>query len=295
MNHLLIAQTLADRADIPREGLTDVATATGETGFVVQWARDALLDIQTQEEMKWKFLHTEFTKQTKASATLNADVAVDNGLGLVGLPSTAHTFVEDDEVVIVGTTNYDGTYSLDATTSANQIVIAATYVAETFLGSEQAFIKDFEFYVVDGVQTFDVDSFCYYKKSDGANWKVPLKYIEYSEFQKRANDYSTTSDPYLITITPTKRLRIYPAPNDIFVLCADAFLKPQPMSVSTDIPILPDNFHMMIVWKGLMDYAGFEESSAIFRFAAIRYDELNKQLVWQERYERADDRVIRVE
>ena len=294
MNHLLIAQTLADRADIPREGLTDVATATGETGFVVQWSRDALLDIQTQDRLKWKFLHTEFTKQTKASATLNIDVAVDNGGGLVGLPSTAHTFVTADSVVIVGTTNYDGTYSLDATTSANQIVITATYVAETFLGSEQAFIKDFEFYVIDGVQSFDTETFCYYKKSDGANFKTPLRYLEYSEFMQRATDYSTTSDPYLITITPTKRLRIFPAPNDIFVLCADGFLKPQAMAVSADIPILPDNFHMMIVWKGLMDYAGFEESSAIFRFAAIRYDELNAELIWQERYERSDDKVMRI-
>ena len=51
---------------------------------------------------------------------------------------------------------------------------------------------------------------------------------------------------------------------------------------------------MMIVWKGLMDYAGFEESSAIFRFAAIRYDELNAELIWQERYERSDDKVMRI-
>ena len=243
--------------------------------------------------MKWKFLHTEFTKQTKASATLNADVAVNNGGGLVGLPSTAHTFVENDEVVIIGSINYDGTYSIDGTTSSNQIVISASYVEETFLGSEQAFIKDFEFYAVDGVQAFDTDTFCYYRKSEGANYKTPLRFLDYSEFQKKANDYSTTSDPYLITMTPTKRLRIFPAPDDVYVLCADAFAKPQGMSVNADIPILPDNFHMMIVWKGLMDYAGFEESSAIFRFAAIRYDELNAELVWQERYERSEDRVMR--
>jgi hypothetical protein len=41
-----------------------------------------------------------------------------------------------DLVRIQKTNNYDGYYTLDATTSANELVIAKTYAAETFVGDE---------------------------------------------------------------------------------------------------------------------------------------------------------------
>lgn len=295
MDHLLIAQTLADRADVPRDGLVDVATAAGELGLIVQWSRDALLDIQTNEELKWNFLHTEFSKSLKPAKTLNAAVAVDKTGGLSGLPSTAHGYVTGDVVTIIGTTNYDGSYSVHSTTSANEIVVTAVYAAETFSGSEQAFIKDYEYYNADGVQSFDTETFMYYRKSEGSNWKTPLQYLPYDEFKRRSSDYRDTSDPVYITTTPKKSLRIWPAPDSDFIVLADGFLMPQGMAVNADTPILPQNFHMMIVWKALIDYAGFEESSSIFKFAAIKYDAFYEQLVWQERYQRSDERVIRVE
>jgi len=69
--------------------------------------------------------------------TLNAAAAVDKGSGLVGIPITAHSFKIGDETTIAGTTNYDATYTIISFTT-NEIVITATYVAETFAGTETA-------------------------------------------------------------------------------------------------------------------------------------------------------------
>ena len=63
--------------------------------------------------------------------------AVDKGSGLVGIPITAHTFIDNDITTIAGTTNYNGTYTIVSQT-ANEIVITATYVVETFTGAETA-------------------------------------------------------------------------------------------------------------------------------------------------------------
>lgn len=72
-----------------------------------------------------------------SSVNLDVGPAVDKGAGLVGLPSTGHGFVAGQVVRIIGTTNYDGeNFTLDATTSVNELVITATYVAETFAGTE---------------------------------------------------------------------------------------------------------------------------------------------------------------
>jgi hypothetical protein len=61
--------------------------------------------------------------------------AVDKGSGLVGIPLTSHGMGVGAVVTISGTTNYNGTFDIVSKT-ANEFVITATYVAETFAGTE---------------------------------------------------------------------------------------------------------------------------------------------------------------
>lgn len=71
------------------------------------------------------------------TTTIDAGPAVDNGDGTVGIPITGHTFDAGDKVTFTGTTNYNGSFTIVSQT-ANEIVITATYVAETFGGTETA-------------------------------------------------------------------------------------------------------------------------------------------------------------
>jgi hypothetical protein len=73
--------------------------------------------------------------QPAVSDTLDAGPAVDKGGGLVGLPITGHAFLVGQVVTIAGTDHYDGAYAIVSQT-ANEIVITATYTAETFAGTE---------------------------------------------------------------------------------------------------------------------------------------------------------------
>jgi hypothetical protein len=68
--------------------------------------------------------------------TINAGPAVNKGGGKVGVPVTAHGYSTGNGVKIIGTTNYDGYWIVDATSSTNEVVIVVTYVAETFTGSQ---------------------------------------------------------------------------------------------------------------------------------------------------------------
>ena len=65
---------------------------------------------------------------------INNAAAVDKGGGLVGIPLTAQPFATGESVTNTGTVNYNGAYVVDASSSANEVVITATYVAETFDG-----------------------------------------------------------------------------------------------------------------------------------------------------------------
>lgn len=68
--------------------------------------------------------------------TIDAGAAVDKGDGTVGIPVTGHAFISGTDVTISGTTNYNGVKLLDSV-STNEIVITATYVAETFATSDR--------------------------------------------------------------------------------------------------------------------------------------------------------------
>lgn len=84
----------------------------------------------TTSDTDWRF------QSRTTGVTLDAAPAVDKGGGLVGLPSTAHGLSAGNLVELSDTVNYDGEYTLDASTSANELVIPATYQAETFAGTE---------------------------------------------------------------------------------------------------------------------------------------------------------------
>jgi hypothetical protein len=65
---------------------------------------------------------------------IDAAAAVNKGGGLVGIPVTSQPFNTGENVTIYGTVNYNGAYAVNAASSVNEVVIAATYVAETFDG-----------------------------------------------------------------------------------------------------------------------------------------------------------------
>lgn len=63
--------------------------------------------------------------------TLDNEAAVNKGGGLVGIQLDGHGYSAGNRIVIRGTVEYDDVYTVDATTTANEIVVAATYWPET--------------------------------------------------------------------------------------------------------------------------------------------------------------------
>jgi len=75
------------------------------------------------------------TTAQAAAKNIDSGSAVDLGSGLVGIPAAAHGIADGVTVTIAGTTNYNGDHVLHASTTANQLVITATFVSESFSGA----------------------------------------------------------------------------------------------------------------------------------------------------------------
>jgi len=106
------------------------------TDNVVTWS--GLKDSETDEYENGATLTMSLFKKDTLSP--KAEAAVDKGGGKVGIPCTAHGLTSADYIRVEGSINYNDEYSIDGDTTANEIVIVETFVAETFLGMEKIYI-----------------------------------------------------------------------------------------------------------------------------------------------------------
>jgi len=69
--------------------------------------------------------------------------------GFIQVTSTGHNFLDEDEITIIDTDNYDGVYTIESIVDANNFVIPGTFVADDAKG--QAAVEP-AFYIYDGAE-----------------------------------------------------------------------------------------------------------------------------------------------
>lgn len=107
---------------------------------------------------------------TRDADEQNIDInsAVDDSSGFVGIPLTGHNYVDGTFIYIYGTTNYNGTYTVEVGSTVDLILIDATYAAESFDGSEIVVEiqeqEEFDLQVVDDYLKFTTGEAVVYRQ-----------------------------------------------------------------------------------------------------------------------------------
>lgn len=121
------------------------------------------------------------------------------------------------------------------------------------------------------------DSFRSYLTSGGVSGEGFMQWMSWDSFR---NTYligsmrSTTGFPQIMAKKPDTSLIFWPIPNAAYTINGEYFKRPQFMTANTDIPIIPVKFHMIIVWRALMYYAGQNNAPEIFAVAQKEYRRL---------------------
>jgi len=97
--------------------------------------------------------------------------------------------------------------------------------------------------------------------------------FDYSVFR---NNYraSYSGKPTVCTILPNGQLKTNTVPDQAYTLNFDYWTKPVSLSENTDIPSLPEEYHMLIVYKAMQYYAGYENAGEVYQDGRIRYEEM---------------------
>jgi hypothetical protein len=111
--------------------------------------------------------------------------------------------------------------------------------------------------------------------TDGNGAKRDLIYIPYYEWKARFSQSTFTNGvPTWVTDMPDGGLRLTVPPDDTYGVTFDYYSEPIPLVANTDEPGMPERYHMLIVHKAMMYYAGYESAPEVLQDAILRWNPL---------------------
>ena len=125
------------------------------------------------------------------------------------------------------------------------------------------------------------DSFRQYLVSSGFGSEQRLNFMPYDTFRdmyQYATMRTTTQMPVIFTIDPSKNFLLGPIPNDIYTVNGEGYAMPTEMTLDTDRPTMPSQYHMAIVWRALMYYGQYEAASDAYSHGQNEYRRLMNKL-----------------
>lgn len=119
------------------------------------------------------------------------------------------------------------------------------------------------------------NTFRCYTTSVGQSDEQHLIYMPYDQWRNIYDfgaNATQTGRPAHFSVGPDQSVKLGPAPNSTgYTIKADYQKEPSDMSGDSDTPDMPDEFHVMLVWKALMYYAAFESAPEVYQSAEREY------------------------
>ena len=112
-----------------------------------------------------------------------------------------------------------------------------------------------------------------------------ITYIPWNNYPDRTTlelDYNEATQlanrPRHFTVSPDGQVWIYPQPDKDYTLRFFGIKRIQQLCNDCDTPFLPEEYHDMIVWRAIRDYAAYMQDAAMIEKARFRYLPLKKSL-----------------
>ena len=109
-----------------------------------------------------------------------------------------------------------------------------------------------------------VTTFRSYLTSLGVTDRQRMTWTPWRRFRKRYGVVDETANrPIQASRAPNGDLVLYPKPDDVYSIEFQSFRRPQILTVNTDEPEMPSEFHMLIVYEALKRFGKAENAEEI--------------------------------
>jgi hypothetical protein len=132
---------------------------------------------------------------------------------------------------------------------------------------------------------WDEDTFRSYQTSVGTNTEIQMPSMPYENWRdvyQFGGMRNTRSRPFEFTVMPDAGIGLGPTPEVGYTITGEYFKAALEMSADTDIPSLPTQFHMAIVYKAMMFYGVSEAALEVYEEGKGLYDKMMRRLEWNQ-------------
>lgn len=127
-----------------------------------------------------------------------------------------------------------------------------------------------------------IDSFRCYPTASGTNGEMfmtPVTYDHWRDVYQFGTYRTTQTRPTVIADGDVgHKLCLGPVPEAGYTLVGQYYKVPSYMTSDADIPELPEQFHMAIVYRAMMEYAAYESAPEVYQRGEIKYKQMIHRL-----------------
>ena len=108
-----------------------------------------------------------------------------------------------------------------------------------------------------------------------------MNYMEWTTFRnlyQYANMRRTYARPVVVSITPEKNLAFGSIPDQPYVITAEYYRSPTELSADADTPDIPERFQLIIVYRAMMVYGGYEAAPEVYQRGETEFKRLMNRL-----------------
>ena len=131
---------------------------------------------------------------------------------------------------------------------------------------------------ISDMKLWDTGSFLIYETALDTNDQNELKFETYAVWRgehRRGMEARPDDRPQLFTVLPNNKVRFEPRPDKIYTIDGEYKRSTQVLTENTDVPTnLPEDFHMIIVWRALHYYGLRYDSPYILEEAETKFGDL---------------------
>ncbi len=105
-----------------------------------------------------------------------------------------------------------------------------------------------------------------------------LPWDEFHEIYDFGSNRIQTERPSVVTVNPSNNLVLWAVPNIVYNINGEYYKVAPALTLDADTPLFPARFYMMVVWKALIDYAGWTAADEKYAHGQSRYKGMLRKL-----------------
>lgn len=100
------------------------------------------------------------------------------------------------------------------------------------------------------------------------------RWPDFRDYWRFSSRRDVISRPLEVAVTPNRSLALGPLPDRQYYVQFEYVKLAPPLVADTDVPLLPEEFHMLIVWVALRHYGAFEAAPEVVMRAEASANEM---------------------